>query len=295
VTVSTLLLAALLGAAAPDSILVSAEWLTRHQRDPDLVILHVSMNRADYDRAHLPGSRWLDPHALMSMASPGVELPSVETIDSALEALGVTDRSWIVFYGDTWMTPRVFFALEYAGLGDRSALLDGGLSAWRAAGGTLTGDVPAWSRGSVTTRARPDILASADWLAKHLNDPGLALLDVRSRGEYAATDSSEQLPRFGHIPGGVNLPWELTFTDPAGALEGRPSLLKSAAELRRMLSAAGARDDSQVIVYCTVGIRASHIYFVARYLGWRPRMYDGSMSEWSRKPELPMVRGTTPR
>jgi thiosulfate/3-mercaptopyruvate sulfurtransferase len=293
--VTVLWLAAMIAATAPDSMLVSPEWLARHRADPGLVILHVSMDKADYERGHLPGARWVDPHQIMSMAAPGVELPSIEAIDSLLEALGVTDQSRIVYYGDTWMAPRVFFALEYAGLGDRTALLDGGLAAWRASGGTVTGEVPTWTRGKVTTRAHPEILVSAAWLQQHLEDPTLALADVRSPGEYAATDSSERLPRFGHIPGGVNLPWERTFTDPAGALEGRPSRLRPAAELRRLFQETGLREGSQLVIYCTVGLRASHIYFVARYLGWRPRMYDGSMSEWSRKPELPMVRGATPR
>lgn len=288
-------LAAMIAAAAPDSMLVSPEWLARHRADPGIVILHVSMDQAEYERGHVPGARWVDPHQLMAMAAPGVELPSIAAIDSILEALGVTDQSRIVYYGDTWMAPRVFFALEYAGLGDRTALLDGGLAAWRASGGTVTGDVPTWTRGGVTTRAHPEILVSAAWLQQHLEDRTLALADVRSPGEYAATDSSERLPRFGHIPGGVNLPWERTFTDPAGALEGRPSRLRPAAELRRLFQDAGMRDGSQLVIYCTVGLRASHIYFVARYLGWRPRMYDGSMSEWSRKPELPMVRGAAPR
>lgn len=288
-------LAAIIAAAAPDSLVVSPEWLARHRADPGMVILHVSMDKAEYERGHVPGARWADPHQLMSMAAPGVELPPVEAIEAILEALGVTDQSRIVYYGDTWMAPRVFLALEYAGLGDRAALLDGGLAAWRASGGTVTGDVPTWTRGAVSTRAHPEILVSAAWLQQHLEDPTLALADVRSPGEYAATDSSERLPRFGHIPGGVNLPWERTFTDPAGALEGRPSRLRPAAELRRLFQDAGMREGSQLVIYCTVGLRASHMYFVARYLGWRPRIYDGSMSEWSRKPELPMVRGAAPR
>jgi thiosulfate/3-mercaptopyruvate sulfurtransferase len=295
VTVPALLLAAMVAAAAPDSMLVSPQWLAAHRTDPALVILHVSMDRAGYERGHVPGARWLDPHGLMSMEAPGVELPPVERIDSVLESLGISDQSRVVYYGDTWMAPRVFLALEYAGLGDRAALLDGGLAAWRASGGTVTGEVPTWTRGRVTTRAHPEILVSADWLQKHLDDAVLALVDVRSRGEYAATDSSERLPRFGHIPGGVNLPWEQTFTDPAAALEGRPSPLRPVAELRRLFATSGVRESSQLVTYCTVGLRASHMYFVARYLGWRPRIYDGSMSEWSRNPALPIVRGTAPR
>ena len=231
----------------------------------------------------------------MIRAAPGTELPSVETIDSVLESLGVTDQSRIVYYGDTWMAPRVFLALEYAGLGNRTALLDGGLPAYRAANGLVSNETPTWSRGSVTTRAHPEIVVAASWLADHLKDSGLALTDGRSPGEYAATDLSERLPRPGHIPGAVNLPWEQTFTDGAAALEGVPSRLKPKAELRKLFENAGYRDGKQLVTYCTIGLRASHLYFVARYLGLQPRIYDGSMSEWSRKTELPVVTGAAPR
>lgn len=290
-----LLAAALLSAAPGDSMLVSAEWLAAHRTDPGLVILHVSMDQNEYAREHVSGARWVDPHRLIRNGPPGTEIPAIEAIDSVLESLGLTDQSRIVFYGDTWMAPRIFLALEYAGLGDRTALLDGGLRAYRAARGLVSNETPVWSRGSLTTRAHPEILVEAGWLAEHLKDAGVALTDGRSPGEYAATDLSERLPRPGHIPGAMNLPWEQTFTDGPAALEGVPSKLKPRAELRRLFENAGYRDGKQLVTYCTIGLRAGHLYFVARYLGLRPRIYDGSMSEWSRKTELPVVAGATPR
>jgi thiosulfate/3-mercaptopyruvate sulfurtransferase len=290
-----LLLTAALLLRSGDSLLVSTEWLATHRVDPDLVVLHVAMEKTDYDRGHIAGARFLDPHRLMGMSPPGVELPPVAQIDSVLEALGITAKSRIVYYGDTWMAPRVFLALDYVGLGDRTAMLDGGLPAWRAEGRAVSTETPVWQRGSLTLTARPEILASAEWIRARLGDSTLVLVDGRSPGEYAATDSSERLPRFGHIPGGVNLPWEETFTNESAALDGTPSRLKPPDALRKLLATAGLRANRDLVTYCTVGLRASHLYFVARYLGLRPRVYDGSMSEWSRRPELPMVRGSNPR
>jgi thiosulfate/3-mercaptopyruvate sulfurtransferase len=278
-----------------DSLLVSTAWLAAQQADPGLVVLHVAMDRAEYDRGHVPGARWLDPHHLMAMTAPGVELPPVQQIDSVLESLGISDASRIVYYGDTWMTPRVFLALEYVGLGDRSALLDGGLPLWRQENRAVTTETAGWTRGQLNARAHPEIIAEVTWLQPRLADARLLLLDGRSAGEYSGADLSERLPRSGHIPGAVNLPWERTFENGAAALEGTPSRLQSPEVLRRLLAEAGVAEGKELITYCTVGLRASHLYFIARYLGWRPRLYDGSMSEWSRKPELPMSSGPNPR
>ncbi len=289
-----LLLAAALLFPSRDSLLVSTDWLAEHHGDADLVILHVAMERAEYERGHVPGARWLDPHQLIADGPPGVELPTVQRIDSVLESLGISDASRVVYYGDTWMTPRLFLALDYVGLGERSALLDGGLPLWRQENRPVSREAAAWSRGRISARANPEILVAADWLQGHLKDSGVLVLDGRSSGEYTGADLSERLPRSGHIPGAIHLPWEKTFTDGAGALEGTPSRLQPPDVLRRLLADAGATDGKVLITYCTVGLRASHWYFVARYLGWRPRLYDGSMNEWSRKPDLPMNSGTAP-
>ena len=289
-----LLLAATLFAPSPDSLVVSTSWLAAHQADPDLVILHLAMDKAEYDRGHVPGARWANPHEFFLSVAPGVELPGAEQLDSALAALGISEQSRIVFYGDTWMSPRVFLALDYLGLGDRAALLDGGLPAWRAEQRPISVEAPTWSRGRLTARAHPEILADAAWVRAQLGSSRLLLLDGRSPGEYAGTDHSEGLPRSGHIPGGVNLPWEQTYTEGAAALQGTPSRLQPPDLLRRLLSSAGLSEGKDLVTYCTVGLRASHLYFIARALGLHPRIYDGSMSEWSRRSELPMATGAVP-
>ncbi len=287
-----LLLVTLVGGG--DSLVVTPDWLAAHRTDPGLVILHVAMDRADYDRGHIPGARWLNPHDLIKGGPPGSELPSAEHIDSVLSGLGIDAGSRIVYYGDTWMSPRVFLALEYVGLGDRASWLDGGLPAWRQQQRPLSTANETWTPGHLTGSAHPTIVIDAASLRAELDDPRVLILDGRSPGEYSGADHSEGLPRSGHVPGAINLPWERTFRDGAGALDGTPSPLLSREALRKLFSDAGFKDGRELVTYCTVGLRAAHLYFIARYLGWRPRLYDGSMSEWSRKPELPVVSGTNP-
>ena len=43
-----------------------------------------------------------------------------------------------------------------------------------------------------------------------------------------------------------------------------------------------------MVTYCFIGQQASALYTVARYLGYDARIYDGSMDEWTKHPELPV-------
>ncbi|MFN8650559.1 MAG: hypothetical protein U0133_01495 [Gemmatimonadales bacterium] len=57
--------------------------------------------------------------------------------------MGNDSRIVIVFSSD-WISPatRVWLTLDFLGLGRRTALLDGGLAAWRAAGLPVTAELP---------------------------------------------------------------------------------------------------------------------------------------------------------
>ena len=49
-----------------------------------------------------------------------------------------------------------------------------------------------------------------------------------------------------------------------------------------MYSALNARSDQPLVTYCRTGMQSSFDYFVAKYLGYDPSMYDGSFYEWSK-------------
>jgi thiosulfate/3-mercaptopyruvate sulfurtransferase len=51
----------------------------------------------------------------------------------------------------------------------------------------------------------------------------------------------------------------------------------------------------KLITYCEIGLQASHMYFVARYLGYDASMFDGSFYEWNEVEHLPVVKGNSPR
>lgn len=287
----TLLLigAALAPSGAAPEVLVTPQRLAElYRSERTLVVVHATFQRESYDREHLPGARYLVPSALWT--SPGMELPTPAAVDSVLEGLGISNGSRVVLYGDPAAVSRAYLALDYVGMGERASVLDGGLGAWKAAGRPVTAEVPQVARGSFTPKVNPDVVVSADWIRSRLDGGDLVLLDARSRAEHEGTTDYEGLPRYGRIPGALLLPWDSSFARPAEMNAGAGAALKPAAELAAWFRAAGVPPGGEVVTYCTIGMRASHLYLVAKSLGYKVRIYDGSMRDWAPRPELPMVR-----
>src|SRR3970282_886353 len=59
------------------------------------------------------------------------------------------------------------------------------------------------------TFARPELLASPDWLAEHLSRPGIRVVDCR----YRVDGTGRQVHAAGHIPGAVHLDWAHELID----------------------------------------------------------------------------------
>jgi thiosulfate/3-mercaptopyruvate sulfurtransferase len=294
------LLLVLSGPPGQDTMLVSTAWLAQHLKDPSLVLLEIGPEDS-YNAGHIPGAQYVNFHALMKPhnmdpkmqhhaydpsqagSTLSLELPAIAQLDSVLDALGISANSSVVIYcSKEWITPaaRAYLTLDYAGLRGRVALLDGGLTSWQAEGRPVTTDVPTVRPGSFRSTPRNDVVVDLAWVKSHRNDPGVHLVDARDHGFYV--DSIDNgMARGGHIAGAGSVPF--------GDLVDSTSLrLKDKTELTRMFQAAGVRPGNTVVGYCHVGQQASLVYFVARYLGYDARLYDGSFEEWSAYPDLPI-------
>ena len=187
------------------------------------------------------------------------------------------------------MTPtaRVYFTLDYLGLGDRTSILDGGLPAWVAEKRPVTTDVRAPKPGKFTPRPNPKLVVDSVWVSANLNQPNVAILDARN-SEFYTGEKAGNMPRAGRIPRAKNIPF-------GSLVEDSNNKFKSPEALRELFANASVKGDHTVATYCHIGQQASLLYFVARYLGYDAHLYDGSFDEWSRRPEFPVDKSEASR
>jgi thiosulfate/3-mercaptopyruvate sulfurtransferase len=273
------------------SMLVTTDWLSKHLSDPSLVLLQIG-EKSDFEKGHIPGAQFLEYDSISTPHGQGLmlELPPVGQLVSVFENLGVSNTSHVILYfGTDRVTPttRVYWTLDYLGLGNRTSILDGGLPAWRSAGKPIaTKDNRRPAKGSIKPAPHKEIVADAAWVSSHLFQPGVTIIDARTP-EYYTGKESDGNPRDGHIPGATNLPY-------LSVMNGDTNKFKSPDQLRSLFSAAGLKPGNLMVSYCHIGQRATLLYFTAKMLGFPAKMYDGSWEDWSQRKDLPIVQGEKP-
>jgi thiosulfate/3-mercaptopyruvate sulfurtransferase len=264
-------------------MLVSTGWLNAHLHDADLVVLCIAEDDAFYSAGHIPGARLirLSQIATTRAGIPN-ELPAVSQLQRVFQQAGIDNLSHIILYGERSgvLAARAYFTLDYLGLADHAALVDGGIEKWRAEKRPESVESPQVPASNLQVRAHPEILVDLAAMegysrAKPASRSGAVLMDARPEPEYTGEERSEDVTETGHIPNAVSLYWPRTLQSP-----DTPTL-RSPEELQELFHAAGALPGKQVITYCRTGMQSSFDYFVAKYLGYSARMYDGSFYEWS--------------
>jgi thiosulfate/3-mercaptopyruvate sulfurtransferase len=284
-----LMVAASAVASPRQSLIVDANWLKAHLADPDLVLLHVG-DKAEYEAAHIPGARFVTQQDISISDHSGkglmLEMPPAEDLRHRLEGLGISDKSRVVvYYGKDWVSPstRVMFTLDYAGLGARSSLLDGGQEAWVRAGGAVTKDVPPAKTGTLSALKLRPIVVDAATVKARLGTAGVAVVDGRDAAFYDGVETGGahgQQHRTGHIRGAFSIPYTSITDDRL--------LIKSDADLAAIFAKAGVKPNDTVIGYCHIGQQTTAMLFAARTLGHPVLLYDGSFEDWSRHTDYPV-------
>ena len=271
------------------ALVVDSKWLAAHLEDRNLVLLHVG-DEDEFDDGHIPGARLvsLDDVSVSEHTHTGLmlQMPTDEDLQARLQKLGISDDSLVVvYYGQDWVSPatRVVFTLQYAGLGERTRLLDGGMQAWVRHGGKLSEESPAAAQGKLSPLRVQPLVVDAAYVRSHLEAPGVAVVDARAPVYYDGVESGGahgQVDRAGHVRGARSIP----FT----GLTDERLLLRSQAELKTLFDEAGVKPGDTVLAYCHIGQQATATLFAARLLGHPVLLYDGSFQDWSRGKENPV-------
>jgi len=268
------------GYAHPEA-LVDADWVEAHLNDPKVRLIEVDVDTNAYDQGHISGAvgfNWKK-----ELQDQVVRAPlSKAHLEELLGGAGVSNDTTIVLYGDNnnWFAAWALWILKYYGHED-VRLLDGGRVKWLADKREITTEIPSYSQATYHAgEPKTDIRALRDQVLSEIGQSNVALVDVRSPGEYSgellapANLPQEGAQRGGHIPGAANIPW--------GQAVREDGTFKSADELRALYGGKGVTPDKEVIAYCRIGERSSHTWFALHYLLGYPqvRNYDGSWTEW---------------
>jgi thiosulfate/3-mercaptopyruvate sulfurtransferase len=262
-------------------MLVTTGWLAENLSETDVVVLCINSTPEFYSKGHIPGARQikLEDIAVTRDGIPN-ELPPVETLQHIFAAAGVSNSSRVVLYGErlNLFAARAYFTLDYLGVAARVALLDGGLEKWTAERRPLSTEIPQAKTTTLVVSPRTEILVDTKTMSElSQKKPGtVTLVDARSAKEFTGEQLSDDVAKAGHIPGAKGLFWMDMV------VSRQNPVLKPEAELRRMYSEVNARSGQPLVTYCRTGMQSSFDYFVAKYLGYDPSMYDGSFFEWSK-------------
>lgn len=228
-----------------------------------------------------------DPSGMAELTGKFAEAFGAAGLDGTKTAV-IYEQSMDTGFGQSC---RGYYLLSYLGY-PSVKVLHGGLAAWEAAGLPLTTETMTPTPASFPVDpASAALMLTADDVMTALNDPSVAILDVRDVDEWVADSSSpygkDFCPRKGRIPGAVWIEWyRMMKPTPDGPM------IKSKDEVLAECATVGITTETPVYIYCFKGARASNSFLALKEAGVKDvRIYFGSWNEWSRDDKYPIETG----
>ncbi len=160
--------------------LFETEWLSRHLNDNNIRIVDVR-SQGEYDKSHIKNAVHLNFKEITGDETMKRSLPPENTPD-ILGNLGIDESTCIIAYDEdsSHNASRLFWILKFFGH-KKAGILNGGWKKWLMENRELSGSKPIIERKSFTPQQDPDQIASADYILKNISNPGVIMLEVRSK------------------------------------------------------------------------------------------------------------------
>lgn len=259
----------------------------------DSVMLIDIRDKEAYEKGHIRGAVNVpDVFYSLSKSTPEGLTQLHRDFTDLFSNAGVSNDKTAIVYEDSLNTRyggscRGYWLLEYFGHPD-AGILDGGLTGWLKAGLELEYGEASPRPTDFSVRPRSGLMATKEDVLDALSDTSVVLLDVRDEVEWIGRSSSpygvDFAPRKGRLPGARWIEW-YEFMDSSLAVPA----FKSREQIRALCAEQDIHPDSNIIIYCFKGARASNTYVALKEAGFEnSRNYFASWDEWSGIPELPI-------
>lgn len=252
----------------------------------------------DFAKGHLPGALTVGDAASVLRDANAEDFLSTEEVAKVLGAGGIDPAKETIVYGarGTWNIYFGRYALRYFG-GSKVSVFHEGFEGWQAAGLPVATGTAQLAPIKLTLKANPALAVSTQEVLDRLGRPDVQIVDARTPKEFAGADI--RALRGGHIPGAVNIPYEMNWSDPETlqklarkqVADSRGMSLKQADELKALY--ARLDPSKETVVYCQSGARASETAGVLEQLGFKNvKVYDSSWLGYGNKLDAPANNAT---
>lgn len=214
-------------------------------------------------------------------------IPSATEFSDYVSNLGISSDNHVIVYTahESFSAPRVWWMFKLFGHNNVS-VLNGGLPAWKAAGGEIeTGPAAQVQRGNFSAKLNEKLVVGVDDVLSIVNTGSAQICDARSAARFLA-EAPEPRPGLpsGHIPGSLSLPFTSLMK------EGDVNTFRSKEEIRDAFVDSGVVFGSKVVLSCGSGVTAAVLGFGLHLIGKDLEscpVYDGSWTEWASREDLP--------
>ena len=245
---------------------VSPDWVREHMADPDVILLD-PRRPMKYMSGHLEGAVNLPVYTAFDEQA---RLMESEDLGRWVAEAGLSnDRTPLLYDSvDGQNGGMLSWILQYLGCPE-VLLMDTFFEGWKTSGGAVFYRPVPPTAAEFCPAVNEDIRVCWEDLSGGTSG---TLIDFRSEAEYSEQDG--EAGTGGHIPNAQHLEWR--------SLVGEDNAYLASDESLAAMLGPVASDSGEIVAYCRTGPRASLGFLALSKLGYSPKLYDGSITDWLR-------------